>query len=69
MTGAAGWRISSYISDHSGNCVEVGAAAPAIAERDSKDPAGPMLAFPVGIWTAFTGADQGRAAGPARTPP
>ncbi len=44
VTGAR-WRTSSYSGDNGGNCVEVRTAVPAIAIRDSKNPAGPVLAF------------------------
>lgn len=47
------WRKSA----HSGgsNCVEVAGNLPAIvAVRDSKNPAGPALAFPRAVWGAFT---------------
>jgi hypothetical protein len=52
----AAWRKSTY-SNNGGSCVEVGAGAPGvIAVRDSKDPAGPVLAFTLQQWAAFTGA-------------
>jgi hypothetical protein len=52
----AAWRKSTY-SGNGGNCVEV--ADNLVAEhgivlvRDSKDPAGPILSFSRGEWTAF----------------
>ena len=52
----AGWSDGA-----NGNCVEV--ARPAhgqIAIRDSKDPAGPRLAFTPGQWTTFTTAVRKR---------
>jgi hypothetical protein len=50
----AAWRKSTY-SNNGGNCVEVATGAPAIvAVRDSKDPAGPKLAFTSAQWTLFT---------------
>ena len=49
------WRTSSYSGSNGGNCIEVAAAASAVAVRDSKDPAGPELAFPAAAWTAFAG--------------
>ena len=52
-TSAMTWRKSSYSGNSGGNCVEVGAAAPLMAVRDSKDPDGPLLAFPAGTWTEF----------------
>lgn len=35
------------------NCVEVARAAARVGMRDSKDPAGPMLAFAPTGWSAF----------------
>ncbi len=50
----AAWRRSTH-STNGGSCVEVAAAAPGvIAVRDSKDPAGPKLAFTSRQWTLFT---------------
>jgi hypothetical protein len=49
------WRTSSYSGSNGGNCIEVAAAARAVAVRDSKDPGGPQLAFEAATWTAFTG--------------
>jgi len=48
------WRTSSYSGNNGGQCIEVGAAAPVIAVRDSKDPHGPMLAFGPQDWQRFT---------------
>ena len=47
------WRKSSYSNGSGGNCVEVADSAPYVRVRDSKDPEGPMLAFPAEAWTAF----------------
>ena len=47
------WRKSSYSGNNGANCVEVGAAAPLIAVRDSKDPDGARLAFGREAWEAF----------------
>ena len=47
------WRTFSYSGSNGGNCIEVAAAASAVAVRDSKDPGGPELAFPAAAWTAF----------------
>ena len=52
VTGAV-WRKSSRSGDNAGACVEVGTAGAAVAVRDSKDPDGPLLAFPAGTWTEF----------------
>jgi hypothetical protein len=50
------WRKSSY--SYIENCVEVATRqaphTPAIWVRDSKDPAGPILAFTPAAWAAFT---------------
>ncbi|MFI0354602.1 DUF397 domain-containing protein [Actinomadura sp. 9N407] len=48
------WRKSSRSDQHGGACVEVGALSHVIAVRDSKDPAGPALAFDTATWRAFT---------------
>jgi hypothetical protein len=52
----ARWRKSSYSSGTGGgndSCVEVAFVAPAVAVRDSKNAAGPVLALPNGAWTRF----------------
>ena len=48
------WRKSSRSGDNGGACVEVATVGPAVAVRDSKHPNGPLLAFAVGTWQAFT---------------
>ncbi|MER7701847.1 DUF397 domain-containing protein [Kitasatospora sp. NPDC097605] len=49
----ATWFTSSY-SGNGGNCVEVSASFPgAVPVRDSKDPEGPALVFPISDWHAF----------------
>lgn len=35
------------------NCVEVASSGALTAVRDSKNPAGPVLAFPVSSWVEF----------------
>jgi Domain of unknown function (DUF397) len=59
------WRKASYSGDNGGTCVEVTATRDATAAphkaaedllylmRDSKDPAGPRLAFTAAEWDAF----------------
>jgi hypothetical protein len=50
----ARWRKSSRSSGNGGNCVEVADNLPGVvAVRDSKDPAGPALAFTPTAWRAF----------------
>ncbi|MFD5946742.1 DUF397 domain-containing protein [Streptomyces collinus] len=52
LTGAV-WRASSY-SGGQGNCVEIADNIPAlIPVRDSKRPAGPVIAFGSQAWHAF----------------
>ncbi|HEX3778989.1 MAG TPA: DUF397 domain-containing protein [Pseudonocardiaceae bacterium] len=51
------WRKSSYSGDGSnGNCVEVAFLGPAIAVRDSKNPAAGTLVLPQQAWTALRAA-------------
>ena len=49
----AAWRKSSFSGNNGGACIEV-AAARTVAVRDSKDKAGPVLAFGPQAWAAFT---------------
>ncbi|MGW1074727.1 DUF397 domain-containing protein [Streptomyces sp. NPDC002537] len=50
------WFKSSY-SNNGGNCIEVAAnlvvTSGTVPVRDSKDPHGPALTFPVSSWSAF----------------
>ncbi|MEU3573335.1 DUF397 domain-containing protein [Kitasatospora sp. NPDC036755] len=47
------WFKSSY-SSNGGQCIEVSDSMPGVVPvRDSKDPEGPSLAFPVGAWSSF----------------
>ncbi|WP_433267070.1 DUF397 domain-containing protein [Actinosynnema sp. CS-041913] len=48
------WRKSSRSNGASNaNCVEVAVAGPAVAVRDSKNPAAGILAFPADRWAFF----------------
>lgn len=48
------WRKASRSTDTGGNCVEVADNLPGqVLVRDSKDPAGPALAFGPRAWRAF----------------
>ena len=50
----AEWRKASYSTGNGGACVEVAQNLPGIvAVRDSKDPAGPALAFALDSWQAL----------------
>ncbi|MFG2914869.1 DUF397 domain-containing protein [Kitasatospora sp. NPDC048298] len=47
------WFKSSY-SSNGGQCIEVSDGTPGVVPvRDSKDPEGPTLAFPVDAWSNF----------------
>ncbi|MEO6083356.1 MAG: DUF397 domain-containing protein [Umezawaea sp.] len=56
MTKALNWHKSSYSGGGSSDCVEVARAEAAVLVRDSKNTAGPVLAFPVVQWRAFLNA-------------
>jgi hypothetical protein len=50
----AEWRKSSYSGGNGGTCVEVARNLPnVVAVRDSKNPDGPALVFPVAGWRSF----------------
>lgn len=54
------WRKSTRSGPWTDNCVEVAFVGGAIAVRDSKDAAGPVLVFTPGEWDAFVdGAKDG----------
>ncbi|MEV4478828.1 DUF397 domain-containing protein [Micromonospora coxensis] len=55
----AAWRKSSHSGDE-GACVELATVPEAVAVRDSKDPAGPVLLFPPAAWAAFAAAPPRR---------
>ncbi|MEU1076256.1 MULTISPECIES: DUF397 domain-containing protein [unclassified Streptomyces] len=58
------WRKSSYSGQNGGDCIECAARVTAgsagrpgeVLVRDSKDKAGPQLAFPVAAWNSFVAA-------------
>jgi Domain of unknown function (DUF397) len=51
--GSTIWRKSSHSTD-TGACVEIGwPEGPGVAVRDSKQVAGPALAFPIANWRGF----------------
>ena len=50
----ARWRKSSYSGSQGGDCVEVAELGAEVGVRDSKDPHGPVLAFPAAAFGAFT---------------
>ncbi|GAA3107589.1 DUF397 domain-containing protein [Streptosporangium carneum] len=48
------FRKSSLSGSSNDNCVEVATNLPGlVAVRDSKDPSGPVLTFPPGVWSDF----------------
>lgn len=47
------WRKSSYSGGSNGGCIEAAPHRDGFAVRDSKDPAGPVLAFGTEDWAAF----------------
>jgi hypothetical protein len=49
----AEWRRSSRSANGGGNCVEVAHLPVAVAVRDSKNAAGPVLVFSPAAWTRF----------------
>jgi hypothetical protein len=49
------WRKSKR-SMNNGNCAEVATLAGVIAVRDSKEPQGPVLRYPINSWLSFLAA-------------
>lgn len=47
------WRKSSRSNSNGGNCVEVATQPDQVMVRDSKDPAGPVLAVSPEEWRQF----------------
>jgi Domain of unknown function (DUF397) len=57
------WRKSTHSNESpSGSCVEVAFVAESVAVRDSKNTAGPTLAFPTTTWDTFRADLRGREA-------
>ncbi|MGW4892313.1 DUF397 domain-containing protein [Kitasatospora sp. NPDC004240] len=51
------WRKSSHSGGNGGDCIEVALGSTGLVPvRDSKDPSGPVLAFPAPAWEAFVAA-------------
>ncbi|MFF7635522.1 DUF397 domain-containing protein [Kitasatospora sp. NPDC008050] len=53
MTMELAWFKSSYSGTEGGACIEVAPSAMVIHVRDSKDKAGPQLAFTPAAWSGF----------------
>lgn len=49
----SGWRVSTYSSGASGNCVEVGRTDGMVLVRDTKNRVGAVLPVTATAWTAF----------------
>lgn len=47
------WRKATHSGGNGGECVEVATADTQIAVRDSKDPNGAILTFPISDWRDF----------------
>ncbi|MFI0784842.1 DUF397 domain-containing protein [Streptomyces lydicus] len=53
----AAWRKSSYSNGEGAACVEVADGHPGVVPvRDSKNPHGPALLFPISRWSSFIAA-------------
>ncbi len=53
-TALATWRKSSYSNGEGAACIEVSDGHPGVVPvRDSKNPQGPALLFPIGRWSSF----------------
>ncbi|MBY8884147.1 DUF397 domain-containing protein [Streptomyces sp. PTM05] len=64
MTEPLRWFTSSH-SNNGGACVEVAAGHGLVPVRDSKDPHGPVLAFPAAAFADFVAAVKAGEFGPA----
>ncbi|MFI9462033.1 DUF397 domain-containing protein [Streptomyces xiamenensis] len=52
-----GWRKSSYSENGDGGCIEVADGHPGVMPvRDSKNPTGPAIVFPISHWGRFISA-------------
>ncbi|MEU9485324.1 DUF397 domain-containing protein [Streptomyces decoyicus] len=59
---AIAWRKSSYSDGGEDNCVEIAGGFPGVVPvRDSKNPTGGVLLFPVAAWAGFIGGVKGGA--------
>jgi hypothetical protein len=47
------WRKAARSTANGGECVEVAGLPGRVLVRDTKDPAGPVLAVPPAAWRAF----------------
>ncbi|WP_326796281.1 DUF397 domain-containing protein [Streptomyces sp. NBC_01808] len=56
---AVSWRKSSHSSGSGDDCVEVAACPSVVHVRDSKDKAGPQLAFTPDAWADFVAFARG----------
>jgi hypothetical protein len=56
---SAAWRKSSRSGANDSNCVEVAGLTEAVAVRDSKDSAGPVLLFGPSSWSRFLSGVRG----------
>ncbi|MFD3754280.1 DUF397 domain-containing protein [Streptomyces cyaneofuscatus] len=54
-----GWFKSSYSGGNQGECLEVARGHATVPVRDSKNPAGPALAFSPHGWSQFVTAIKG----------
>ncbi|MFD3975213.1 DUF397 domain-containing protein [Streptomyces cyaneofuscatus] len=54
-----GWRKSTYSGGDQGECLEFADGHATVPVRDSKTPAGPVLAFSPQGWTRFVTAVKG----------
>ncbi|MBC2907658.1 DUF397 domain-containing protein [Streptomyces cupreus] len=51
--GLLAWRKSTHSGDQGGDCVEIAEGTTAVAVRDSKNPAGPILTLDPAAFTSF----------------